>query len=240
MYCQLKNYIYLGSVSSEIKNQTERRLIRVNYLGDYDSFTSLEAIADRLDELSDSYPVSTINWAGFDYKPDVRFKIARSKDELLIKYYVREDYLKAEKTRDNEMVCEDSCVEFFISPRNDGFYYNFEFNAIGTCYLGSGTGRSDTAPVKDDIVSRVRRYSSVGEMPFAEIKGKHDWELTVGIPLGLIFGGDQGEILGKRVKANFYKCGDKLSRPHFLSWSSIESAEPDFHRPEFFGDLLFV
>ncbi len=41
------------------------------------------------------------------------------------------------------------------------------------------------------------------------------------------------------LKANFYKCGDELQTPHFLSWNPIEIEKPDFHRPDFFGTLRF-
>jgi hypothetical protein len=39
-------------------------------------------------------------------------------------------------TRSNQQVYEDSCVEFFVAPSNDGIYFNFEFNAIGTILMG--------------------------------------------------------------------------------------------------------
>ncbi|WP_350005689.1 carbohydrate-binding family 9-like protein, partial [Phocaeicola dorei] len=44
---------------------------------------------------------------------------------------------------------------------------------------------------------------------------------------------------GMVVRANFYKCGDELQKPHFLSWSPIKIEKPDFHRPDFFGLLEF-
>ena len=44
---------------------------------------------------------------------------------------------------------------------------------------------------------------------------------------------------GKEIKANFYKCGDELQTPHFLSWNPIQIEQPDFHRPDFFGTLEF-
>lgn len=39
------------------------------------------------------------------------------------------------------------------------------------------------------------------------------------------------------MKANFYKCGDGLTVPHYLSWSPIVTEKPDFHRPEFFNQI---
>lgn len=44
---------------------------------------------------------------------------------------------------------------------------------------------------------------------------------------------------GQTIKANFYKCGDELQTPHFLSWNPINIEKPDFHRPDFFGSLEF-
>ncbi len=42
---------------------------------------------------------------------------------------------------------------------------------------------------------------------------------------------------GIKAKANVYKCGDNLSKPHFLSWNPIHHPTPNFHLPEFFGTL---
>jgi hypothetical protein len=36
------------------------------------------------------------------------------------------------------------------------------------------------------------------------------------------------------IRLNVYKCGDKLSTPHYLSLAPIKTTDPDFHRPEFF------
>jgi hypothetical protein len=37
--------------------------------------------------------------------------------------------------------------------------------------------------------------------------------------------------------ANFYKCGDETPEPHFLSWNPIDLPKPNFHVPQFFGQL---
>jgi hypothetical protein len=39
------------------------------------------------------------------------------------------------------------------------------------------------------------------------------------------------------LRANIYKCGDKCDQPHFLSWSPIGLPNPDFHCPEWFGEI---
>ena len=62
-----------------------------------------------------------------------------------------------------------------------------------------------------------------------------DWQLTVDIPLNIL-----GLVPGNSFSANFYKCGDLTLKPHFLSWNSIDSAEPDFHLPNFFGEAQLI
>ena len=55
------------------------------------------------------------------------------------------------------------------------------------------------------------------------------------------------ELIGRTVapaagdawKGNFYRCGGKTD-PQFACWSPIEFPRPDFHRPEFFGELHFA
>ena len=39
---------------------------------------------------------------------------------------------------------------------------------------------------------------------------------------------------------NFYKCASGSSQPHYLSWNPINTEKPDFHRPDFFGKIIFA
>jgi hypothetical protein len=184
--------------------------------------------------------IDTLNWKGYKYKPDVRLAIAYGDNEIFLKYYVTEKYFKAEKTESNEMVCEDSCVEFFVSPENDGIYYNIEFNAIGTCLLGSGMDRASSKRVDPALISKIRRLTSAGTKPFKEKTGEHSWTITVAIPFEVFFRHKIKSIKGRSFRANFYKCGDKLSVPHYVTWNPVGTREPDYHRPEYFGILKFV
>jgi len=40
-------------------------------------------------------------------------------------------------------------------------------------------------------------------------------------------------------RANFYKCADSTSHPHWLTWSPVDHPTPHFHLPAFFGTLEF-
>jgi hypothetical protein len=201
---------------------------------------SLEDISALLDEQSDKLLIDTINWPEYGYKPDVKLSIAYSDSEIFLKYYVKEDYFKAEMTEPNQNVYEDSCVEFFVSPAGDGIYYNMEFNGIGTCLLGSGTGRHDSRRADPEIISRIRRLSSLGKNAIAEIGGRNEWTLTVAISFRVFFHHDVRDLKGKSFRANFYKCGDGLKVPHYVTWSPIGTDQADFHRPEYFGTIKFI
>ena len=201
---------------------------------------SLDEISDALDKQAEKHNINIINWKEFDYKPEVKFSIAYGEKELYLKYFVTEDYFKAEKTETNEMVCEDSCVEFFVSPEDDGIYYNFEFNGIGTILLGAGTGRADSTRANPEIISKIRRKSSVGVEAVKEKTGKFEWNITIAIPYEVFFHHKIYDLQGKTFRANFYKCCDMLSMPHYVTWNPVGTPNPDYHQPAYFGILKFV
>ena len=203
-------------------------------------YPGLDEISERLDNQNRKNQVDVLNWKDFNYKPEVEFAIAYTGSEILLKYYVTENWFKAEKTESNQMVCEDSCVEFFVSPADDRIYYNLEFNGIGTCLLGSGTGREDSTRADPEIISTIRRKTSVGEKIVSERDGAFYWTITMAIPLTVFFHHELKELKGKVFRANFYKCGDKLAVPHYVTWNPVGTVAPDYHRPEYFGLLKFV
>jgi hypothetical protein len=203
-------------------------------------YPELDAVSLRLDNQGPGQQIDCLNWKGFNYRPEVWFNIAYSDREIFLKYYVTEEFIKAEKSESNQMVCEDSCVEFFVSPADDGIYYNFEFNAIGACLLGTGTCRKDSSLAPSAVIEGIRRTGSSGTKPFKEKRGKFSWTITMAIPKEVFFRHTLKELKGKTFKANFYKCGDMLTMPHYLTWNPVVTKNPDYHQPEFFGMLKFV
>jgi len=203
-------------------------------------YPDLEEISDKLDTLEIRHPVEEINWKAFDYKPDVKFSMGYTESEILLKFYVTENWFKAEKTESNQMVCEDSCVEFFVSPADDKIYYNLEFNGIGTCLMGAGTGRGNSRRADPEIISMIRRKASAGNKSISERSGEFSWHITLAIPLNVFYKHKLKELKGKTFRANFYKCGDKLTVPHYVTWNPVGTESPDYHRPEFFGLMKFI
>ncbi len=184
--------------------------------------------------------IDVCNWPDqFPYKPEVKFAIAHCSDAILVDYRVEEQGTAARADKDQGNVWEDSCVEFFVSPcLTDGLYYNIESNCIGRLKLCCGLGREGRVEASHEILRGVKRCSSLGSEPFEE-KNVGAWELSLIIPVSTFWKHDVRSLEGTTMKANFYKCGDKLSVPHFLSYAPIDTASPDFHRPEFFVPITF-
>ncbi len=216
------------------------KLLEVSELEFSSEYPGLDEISGKLDNLNFTIPVDVLNWKSFAYKPDVKFAIAYTRYEMLLKYYVTEQWFKAEKTKTNQDVYEDSCVEFFVSPSDDGIYYNLEFNGIGTCLMGSGTGRENRKRSDPEIISRIRRKGSPGVISVSERGGEFSWTITMAIPFSVFFHHNINGLKGMTFRANFYKCGDKLSVPHYVTWNPVGTEKPDYHRPEYFGLLKFV
>ena len=83
----------------------------------------------------------------------------------------------------------------------------------------------------------IRRKSTAGKDPISEINGSFSWTLVAAIPWSVFYKHNTGIAEGKLFRANFYKCGDKLKIPHYLTWNPVPTEKPDFHRPEYFGAI---
>lgn len=196
---------------------------------------SVPALLDK--EKVDFQPINTVNWAEYPYCPDVEFRIAHTEDAILLHYKVKEASVRAVAGKDNGPVWEDACVEFFSVPAGDGVYYNVECNCVGRLLIGAGAGRDNRRHAPQEVLDKVQRWSSLGSEDFEERVGECSWEVALVIPYSAFFLHDIRSLDGKTVRANFYKCGDKLQTPHFLSWNPIGLPSPNFHCPEYFGTL---
>lgn len=188
--------------------------------------------------------IDCVNWPeAYPYRPDAAFRVAHDGNEIFLEFRIRERAAAAVASHDQGEVWKDSCVEFFAALPQEGTepamrkYFNFECNCIGKLLLHYGA-KGNRSALPAEIVGSVRRWSSLGDTPFEE-KGPVSWNLVEIIPASVIFGEALNSLSGKTLLANFYKCGDNLSVPHFLSWAPISSPEPAFHLPAFFGKIIF-
>lgn len=184
--------------------------------------------------------IACVNWQeDYPYAPQVKFRIAHTGTGILVHYHVEEESVRAVAAADNGHVWEDSCCEFFSALPNDEGYYNMECNAAGTLLIAYGAGREQRETAAPEVLEGVDRWASLGRSPFEEQTDNTSWDLALVIPVQTYFKHQLNTTDGLRLRANFYKCGDALRTPHFLSWSPITIAQPDFHRSDFFGELVF-
>lgn len=179
--------------------------------------------------------IGCVNWDSFPYKPIAAFDIARSETSLYIRFFSRGNSLKASYDTDDSPVFNDSCVEFFMKKEDDPEYMNFEFNCIGACDASRRSSRDSKRSISPAEYKSIRRYSSLEKKVFAEKSGVHAWDLGICIPFTVM--GLDPHNLPEKIYGNFYKCADDTEFPHYVSWSPIETEMPDFHRPEFFGEI---
>lgn len=197
-----------------------------------------DALYNYFDNFGHRHAIGCVNWPeAFPAKPQASFAILRSKTTIYVDFQVTGRYIRAVNTENLSPVAQDSCVEFFISPTADNYYFNFEFNCIGTVNSSHRRERSNPTRLSADEITRIRRYPSLGTKPFDERDGIHSWRLIVAIPLSLI--GLNDADFPATLTGNFYKCGGHTSEPHYLSWSEINSPSPDFHLTTTFGQLIF-
>ena len=201
--------------------------------------TNIELARDILDDFGVLDTIEILNWSAlYPYRPITQFNIARSNKSIFIKYSVRGSMLRAIYSNDQDPVHDDSCVEFFCKPVGADTYTNFEFNCIGTCSASRRKSRyEDVFPFSMEEMQSIKRYPSIGRRAFNEMEGMFEWELTVEIPFNLI--GIDPQNLPKKLLGNFYKCADGTDSKHFVTWSPVKTEKPDFHCPEFFGELYF-
>ena len=220
---------------SEPKNET----MKVHHL--LEGFTNppLELVSETLNLEVESLKLEMVNWEEFPYRPEVSVQIAWNENELFLQYKVKEQSVKGEVTESNGRVWTDSCVEFFLSPDGNDEYYNLEMTCIGTALLGYQQKGQAVVRASKEQISTIRRISTLGKSPFPERKETTDWQITIAIPWKVYFKHELKPAAGMKMRGNFYKCGDELSVPHFVSWTKIKTEKPNFHAPEFFGGLEF-
>lgn len=132
-------------------------------------------------------------------------------------------------TENDQPVCQDSCLEFFVNfaPEKGSDYLNLECNANGAIWSAYGPDRAHRQFLKDMGLAAPK---------VTVHKSEFGWGVEYLIPQETI-----QALCGRALKpgdtfsANFYKCGDCTDTPHYAVWNPVEAPQPDYHRPECFG-----
>jgi len=168
-----------------------------------------------------------------DYRPETKVYAAFDDESLFV--YMETDEINVRfETKGIGKVHTDSCMEFFLMPAPESSlkYLNWEFNPAGGMHLGIGTCRHDRTLGADE------NYRDLFQVK-TNISDK-GWNLEYRVPLSWLkrFFPSMDFKPGRIMRGNFYKCGDETLRPHYGCWSPIDLVKPDFHCPDYFGNLV--
>ena len=179
-----------------------------------------------------------------DHFPKVEVKIAYDDMVIYMMYRVEDRYVRAVAAEHQDNVCGDSCVEFFFTPDSDVSkgYFNLEINCGGTMLF-----HFQPVPGKGRIVipksecNKIRSAHSLPRIVDPEIEEPVTWTVEYWIHIALLKRYCQVITPTPHIawRANFYKCADNTSHPHWLTWSPVNSPNPNFHLPQSFGILEF-
>jgi hypothetical protein len=176
--------------------------------------------------------------------PGTQVKLKYDDDNIYIIFRVKDNYVRAIAKETNGRVWEDSCVEFFFTPGPDVSrgYFNLEVNCKGVYLMQyhKNNGKEQGFVSLYDS-GQIKISHSLQEDVENEITKPFTWYIEYRIPYSILSKYIQVETPGPGIqwRANFYKCGDKTSHPHWLTWAPVNYPQPKFHLPEYFGWLEF-
>ena len=146
---------------------------------------------------------------------------------------------------DLDGVCDGAIAKLgwpiFVKPANAERYFNFEMNCGGKIllYHVRNCRSGDYIPVPADDLATIELFHTLPERITDEITEPVTWRLGFRIPVAFFvkYSNINPELSGQKWTANFTKCADATSHPHWLSWQALPKC--DFHLPDYFGELAF-
>jgi Carbohydrate-binding family 9 len=196
---------------------------------------------------ADELEISHFHPRSGDHRPRTQVRLVHDAVNLFVRFDVNDRYVVSRSTLYQDMVCFDSCVEFFFRPRPDCGYFNFEINCGGTllCYYVEDPRPTETGIAKYTRVSaeqagRLKIDHSMPAVVFPERSEPTRWQIGCRIPLAVVedYVGPLGDPRQWHSDGNFYKCADHSSHPHWASWSPIAEVL-NFHQPQYFRPIQF-
>ena len=185
---------------------------------------------------------------GSAHRPEVEVKLLWHERGVYVFFRVRDKYIRCLRTDYQAQVCKDSCVEFFVEPKEKKGYFNFEINCGGTMllyYLDYPDQETGQLRIIEEVPRRlgelVRIYHSMPKIVYPEVEFEAIWKIEYFIPFKLFehYLGPLGRMAGQVWRGNFYKCADECSHPRWESWAPLHDKR-SFHVPQCFAPLRFA
>lgn len=171
-------------------------------------------------------------WGTENYKPEVYAQIAYDDEGFIIKFTVHEKNPKCDRKNHLEFVHLDSCIEWFVNfaPEKTDKYFNFEINAAGAMNVGFRKNREECELLTEDEINLFNIKTEIFD---------DYWTGMYKIPFDFISTKIDGYKFTKnsKIKTNLYKCGEETEYEHYMSCFDIPLKKPDFHCPQYFGEM---
>ena len=203
--------------------------------------------SDPVWEQADTLEVQHFRPESSNHHPRTSARLLHDRHGIHGLFRVQDRYVRCLRTQYHDPVWKDSCVEFFVQPKPDRGYFNFEFNCGGAflcCYITNPErtpdGFKEFIKVPAGIGQTIQVRSSLPPRIEPEITEPVEWWLGFFIPFAVFehYLGPLGAVTGQVWHGNFFKCTEENSHPHWASWSPLD--EFNFHRPSCFGSLRFA
>lgn len=197
-------------------------------------------------QLADPLSVDRFRLESGVHRPRTEARLLYDDNGIHGLFRVKDRFVRCVRDTFQSEVWKDSCVEFFVQPKGDKGYFNFEFNCGGALVCNYITdhqrvpgGFKAFIKLPYEHGKYVRVVSSLPRIIEPEITEPVTWSLQFFIPFNILanYVGDLGEIAGSTWRGNFFKCADESSHPHWASWSEVD--EFNFHLPRCFGSIYF-
>jgi len=179
-----------------------------------------------------------------EHMPKVQAKLGYDDEHVYVIWRVVDRYVKAVATENQGPVYKDSCAEFFFTPdaEVDGGYFNLEMNCGGTMLFHFAVVPRQGSPIDAADIAKMEVAHSLPKRVDPEIEKPTTWTIEYRLPVSILskyYPGVKKPAPGVVWRANFYKCADLTSHPHWLTWSYLDSPRTDFHTPKSFGTIEF-
>ena len=96
--------------------------------------------------------------------------------------------------------------------------------------------RFDAGHFGPDKMHIIRNFGSLSHETIDIQSAGQEWWRVALIPFSVL----DVDAVPATLRCNFYKCGDNCAIPHYLSWAPIDTPAPNFHCPEFFGEVTLT
>lgn len=193
-----------------------------------------------------SIAIKTFPWYESGAKQATQVKLVANENTLFMQIVAEDKYSFAKQTELNHMlICQDSCVEFFFSPSGilGSSYINLEVNCCGTLHLAYGSSREKRQLISIEAANSIQCQTSLSFSIDHQIKieseADREWRIELALPFAAIEALTGEPVNKDKWFANFYRCGGR-TQPQYAVWHNIDVPEPDYHRPEYFGELVFI